>query len=79
MKKIRMDIPLPSGASKRGPRPKYGFDQLEVGGSFAVMDAEILSVRALICRKNKAGSAKFLAARHTDKRGVEQWRCWRIS
>lgn len=78
MKTIRTDIPIPIDAGKRGPKPKYSFDRLEVGGSFAIADEEILSVRVLICRKNKVGHAKFLSGRHTDKRGIEQWRCWRI-
>lgn len=64
---------------KRGPRPKNPFDALEVGGSFVVDDGRLHSVRASVCRKNRQGDAKFRVADWTDKRGIRQWRCWRIA
>jgi len=78
MKKVRKDIAAPESAMKRGPKPKNPFDSLPVGGSFVVEDERVLSVRVSVCRKNKEGDRKFQVGPHTDKRGVEQWRCWRI-
>lgn len=79
MKKVRQDISVPSAPMKRGPKLKNPFDDLPVGGSFAVEDERLMSVRVSVCRKNKQGEPKFQVGPHTDKRGIQQWRCWRIA
>lgn len=79
MKEIRQDIEMPIDLPRRGRRDINPFGAMDVGASFFVENERLAAVRVAVSRRNKKGGDKFLVGRHIDKRGVEQWRCWRIA
>lgn len=66
------EIPRQSGRSTR-----YSFDDMEVGGSFSIVDAEsnVTAVRAAAIRYGKRNNMSFSIMR--DQNG--EYRCWRVA
>lgn len=76
---ISNEYPFPGGNSSVGGRPTmYPFASMAIGDSFPVLANRLKNVRNSVCQKNKKSVEKFKVDKIVRK-GITEWRCWRIA